>query len=207
MTVMSDAEIYRFGPPISLDEFDVLGRVDQLIRVGRHAIRGYTWKGQRVMNIYERFAPPESDQQVELLGYGKGATAEEALVRAAFTWSLPKLSPYINEQTYPESVNIRISPELKDYSQLDLIVQRGEFWLRPGRQEEIIAGTDRGRGNFGDNAFEVGRATTLDAIRALTRYYVFFDQFADTIERLPPTLLGGPEFYDIDEDSDGDDGA
>ncbi len=184
---MSD-KLSRLGHPIDASEMDVIGTIENVLGNG-FAIHGETmWMNNRDKRIMKVIEEPVFHDLTPVVGYGQGNTADQALLRALYTYAMDKPRSYVGPDELPESSTSPLSINNK-LTQLDFIVNDGDFRLFE-QNNRVIAESIRdhkaGGGTYVGEGLEV-----VGTVKNLADNYPFSH---GRIRKLPITLL-----WDIDK--------
>jgi hypothetical protein len=182
-------DIIQFGNIINRAELNVAGTL-QRIMLGGHALQVSTiyeaHKYKRMAAVLQEYS---ASFQNPILGYGKGLVAEQAIVRALYTFTMAQGPDGQHPEKYVEGDHGRIEPPIKGRSQLDHTLDNdGELWVHHDGKF-VVASSYHGAGVNGTDPLQVFSADTLDSLDKFVDSYNFDSMDADGIEDLPKNLL------------------
>ncbi|MDB5176958.1 MAG: hypothetical protein JWN75_626 [Candidatus Saccharibacteria bacterium] len=174
----------RLGEPIDASKMDVVGTMENIMENG-HAIYGETmWihnRDKRVMKVIET---PVFHDLTPVIGYGRGDTADQALLRALYTYSMKnKPRRYVDPDELPESSTspLSISHAL---TKLDFIVNDGDFCLYV--DDNVAIAESKRNYEAGGGTF-IGEG--LDAVSSVNDMVNTYPFPFGKVLKLPVTLL------------------
>ena len=175
--------LHRLGKPIDAAKMDVANTVEAILDNG-HAIHGETmWIDNRDRRVVRVIEEPVFDDWTPVIGYGRGDTADQALLRALYTYAMDKPRRYVDPDELPESSTSPLSIS-SNLTQLDFIVKDGDIRIHrqtDGTFAESTRDRDAGGGTYvGEGQYVVS------AVKNLVDNYPFPSR---NIRKLPVTLL------------------
>lgn len=173
----------RLGARIDLEAVDVVGTIETALDKGHAVLSETMWLSQRNQRVAGLLKMPIFDDLTLRVGYGRGNTVDQALLRCVFTYLMDKPREYVDPDEYPESSVSRLSIA-NESTQLDFIVGQGDLRIHKGA-DTVIAKSSRDH-DAGGGVFAGEGAGLREAVHDLTRNYSFPHP---DMRRLPVTLL------------------
>lgn len=173
----------RLGRRIDLHDIDIVSVLDQALDKGCAVLGETIWHNGREQRIAGLLKRPLFSDMTPRVGYGRGNTIDQALLRCVYTYLMVKPREFVDPDEYLESsyspLSITGAP-----TQLDATVGRGD--LRIHKDENVTIASSL----YGYEASEdimIGEgAGVREAISDLTGNYPFLQR---SIKKLPVTLL------------------
>ena len=173
----------QLGSRISLEDTDVVGTVETVLDNGHAVLSETMWLSERHYRVAGLLKMPIFDDMTLRVGYGRGDTVDQALLRCVFTYLMDKPREYVDPDELPES---SVSPLsiTGEPTQLDFIAGHGDLRIHKGT-DAVIAQSSRDH-DAGGGVFSGEGEGLREAVYDLTRNYQFPHP---KIKRLPVTLL------------------
>ena len=179
---MSD-RVRSLGARIDLEKVDVVGSVERALAIGHAVLSETMWHTTREQRVAGLLKMPIFDDMTLRVGYGRGNTADQALLRCVYTYQMEKSREFVDPDELPESsvspLSITGAP-----TQLDFIVGQGDLRIHQGADSVIVSSLRDY--DVGGGVFQGEGAGLREAVRNLADSYPFPQR---QMKRLPVTLL------------------